>query len=178
MKSRINNLTLCALFTAMIAVCAQLTIPFAVPFTMQSFAIYLSLLCIGAKRTAASTLCYLALGFSGVPVFSAFRGGVQILFQISGGFLIGFLLMIGVFALLSRFFPKKNPVVCLFVSTLPCYALAVVWYVLIFGVKANCFSVSKAFSCCVFPFILPDALKILLAVAVSKKVKKLLPILR
>ncbi|MBQ7131142.1 MAG: biotin transporter BioY [Oscillospiraceae bacterium] len=178
MKSRINNLTLCALFTAMIAVCAQLTIPFAVPFTMQSFAIYLSLLCIGAKRTAASTLCYLALGILGVPVFSAFRGGVQVLFQISGGFLIGFLLMIGVFAFLLRCFPKGNVAVCLFAATLPCYALAVVWYFLVLGVKANYFSVMKAFACCVFPFLIPDVLKILLAVTVSKKVKKLLPILR
>ena len=78
-----------ALFTALMAVCAWITIPFAVPFTMQTFAVMLAAAVLGTRRALLSLILYLALGTVGIPVFSGFTGGFGVLAGPTGGYLIG-----------------------------------------------------------------------------------------
>ena len=66
----------CAIFTALLAICAQIQIPaYVVSITLQTFGIFLALLTLGGFRGCIVVGLYLLLGASGLPVFSGFRGG-------------------------------------------------------------------------------------------------------
>ncbi len=84
-----------ALFSAILAVLAQITIPLptGVPITLQTFAAALCGYYLNAKEGCASVAVYLALGAVGVPVFSGFQGGISRLIGPTGGFLIGFVFL-------------------------------------------------------------------------------------
>lgn len=88
-----RDLTLIALFAALTAVCAQITIPVffsSVPFTLQVFAVLASGAVLGARRGFLSQLVYLLLGAAGVPVFARFHGGAQVLVGPTAGYLWAF----------------------------------------------------------------------------------------
>ena len=85
MKSKAYDLVLIALFAALMALCAWVTVPYAVPFTMQTFGVFLALLLLGGKRGTICMAVYLLLGAVGLPVFSGFRGGVGALVGSTGG---------------------------------------------------------------------------------------------
>ena len=91
MKSKAYDLVLIALFAALMALCAWVTVPYAVPFTMQTFGVFLALLLLGGKRGTICMAVYLLLGAVGLPVFSGFRGGVGALVGSTGGYLVGFI---------------------------------------------------------------------------------------
>ena len=94
MKSTTKDLVFIALSTTIIIVCSFISIPFYVPFTMQTFAIFTIIGLFGTKKAFVSVSLYLLLGAIGLPVFSGFRGGVGNLLGVTGGYLIGFLLII------------------------------------------------------------------------------------
>ena len=87
----LKGMILCALFAALMAVCSWITIPYVVPFTMQTFGVFLALLLLGGKRGTICMAVYLLLGAVGLPVFSGFRGGVGALVGSTGGYLVGFI---------------------------------------------------------------------------------------
>ena len=72
----VYDLVMVALFAALIAVCAWVTVPGAVPFTLQTMGVFLAVGLLGGKRGTASVLVYILLGAVGMPVFSGFSGGV------------------------------------------------------------------------------------------------------
>ena len=82
-KTRTQKMILAALFTAVIAVLSQTAIPtpFDVPLTLQTFAVALCGYTLGIKWGVASVAAYILLGAVGVPVFSGFKGGAQVLFN-------------------------------------------------------------------------------------------------
>jgi len=89
----IRDLTLIALFTALTAVCAWISVPVPAPFvqfTMQTFAVFAVLLVLGGKRGTYAVTAYLLLGAVGAPVFSNFRGGLGVLLGTTGGYILGF----------------------------------------------------------------------------------------
>ena len=94
-SQQIRRVTFLAMFVAVIAVCAQITIPMpsGVSFTLQTFAVALCGYLLGAKYAAAALFVYLLLGAAGAPVFSAFQGGFHVLAGKTGGYLWGFLPM-------------------------------------------------------------------------------------
>ena len=156
------------MFTALICLCSWLMIPFpGVPFTMQTFAVCLSLLVLGGKRGSASIFAYLMLGLCGLPVFSGFQGGFSALVGPTGGFLMGFLLgALGYWALTALGVkPVPAAVACLAIS----YLAGCLWYS--FHYLNGVSSLGAAALQCVVPFLIPDAVKLALAVALSKRLK-------
>ena len=91
-KSAVYDLVVASMFSVVIAICAWITIPFAVPFTMQTFGVFLAIAVLGGKLAAVSILLYILLGVIGIPVFSGFQSGIGVLFQQTGGYVIGFLI--------------------------------------------------------------------------------------
>jgi biotin transport system substrate-specific component len=94
-KPPISDLCHMGLFAAMIAVCAQVSIPmlYGVPMTLQTFAVPLAGVALGARKGALAASAYVALGMAGVPVFAGFAGGIGIIFGRTGGFILSFPLM-------------------------------------------------------------------------------------
>lgn len=96
MKKNVSKLCFAALFTAVITVLSQVAIPFpsGVPITLQTFAVALCGYTLGVKWGLASLLSYTLLGIVGVPVFANFKGGIQVLFGATGGFIFGFFFIV------------------------------------------------------------------------------------
>lgn len=73
-ENKIFNMVVTAVFAAVIAVGAFTSLRIAtIPFTLQSFAVFLALGTIGWKRGTVSVIIYLLLGLVGAPVFRALR---------------------------------------------------------------------------------------------------------
>ena len=92
-RFRTLDLAYIALFAVLMAVCAWITIPLPKPlvqFTMQTFAMFMALTVLGGRRGLYTMLVYLLLGAVGIPVFSGFRGGIGVLLDTTGGYIIGF----------------------------------------------------------------------------------------
>lgn len=90
----IRKLTLCALFTAIIAVLAQVAVPLPfspVPLTGQVIGVMLAAVLLGSRAGVLTIIAYLLLGAAGAPVFSMARGGFHMLTGPTGGYLWGFI---------------------------------------------------------------------------------------
>lgn len=172
-KLRTLDITYCCAFVALIAVCSWISIPTAVPFTMQTFAVFLTLLMLGGKLGCYAIAVYLLLGAVGVPVFAGFSGGIGTLIGTTGGYLLGF------FAITFLYFSMvKNPlqrpmvdIVVLSIGLLLCYSLGTVQFVLIYARDIGEVGVLTALSWCVFPYIIPDFLKLALAFSLAKRLR-------
>ena len=57
-----------AVFAVLIAICSWISIPTTVPFTLQTFAVFLAVGVLGGKRGSLSVLIYILLGAVGIPV--------------------------------------------------------------------------------------------------------------
>lgn len=163
-----------ALAAALIAVGAWITVPAAVPFTMQTFAVFCALLLLGGRYGTMAVGVYLLLGAVGVPVFSGFRGGVGVLFSATGGYLLGFLLMALVYwavtALLGEGLWQR--VTALVGGQVLCYAFGTWWFALVYTQEHGAVGAATALGMGVLPFLLPDAVKLVLALVVTARVKK------
>jgi biotin transport system substrate-specific component len=89
-----TDVALVATFAAFIAVCSivpGVPGPAGVPFTLQTFAVVLAGLVLGARRGLAAVALYLLVGLAGVPVFADHAAGLAVLTGPTGGYLVGFL---------------------------------------------------------------------------------------
>ena len=175
MKSKkILNMTLIALMAAIIAVCSWITVGIGpVPFTLQTFGIFLALRFLGGKKGTAAIGIYMLLGAVGLPVFSGFRGGFGHILCPTGGYILGFLLS-GIVVMIFEKINKKSVVlriICDALSLIACYALGTVWFYFTLGVSKG-MSIMAVLSACVIPFIIPDLIKILLAELICIKTPK------
>ncbi len=164
-----------ALAAAILAVSAWITVPFAVPFTMQTFAVFLVLTVLGGLQGTVAIAVYIAVGAVGAPVFSGFSGGISALLGPTGGYIWGFLIMGAVKLLFEKLF--KNPkldIPALVIGLALCYALGTVWFVLVMRGRGNPFSFGAALMTCVVPYIIPDALKLALAFFTGRRIRKAL----
>lgn len=172
-KGTVYKMALCGLFAAIMAVCSWITIPTAVPFTMQTFAIFCTLGALGGQWGTISVLVYLLVGFAGRPVFAGFSGGISSLFTASGGYLLGFLFTALVYWAITSAFGSKLivSIIAMAAGLIVCYAFGTAWYAFVY-VKDPA-GIFAALGMCVFPFIIPDCLKIALALVISLRVRKL-----
>lgn len=160
-----RKLTRCALFAAMMALCAWIGIPLGhTVFTMQTFGVLLALGILGGKRGTISILCYLLLGAAGLPVFSGFRGGIGAILGPTGGYLWGFLATGLVFWLLEKW---SRPA-AMIAGILVCYACGTIWYMTYTGG-----ALAAVLAQTVLPYLIPDALKLVLALRLTKRLKKI-----
>ncbi len=178
MKFTTKDMVYIALSTTIMVICAFITIPFYVPFTLQTFALFTIIGLFGTKRAFLSVCLYLLLGAVGLPVFSGFQGGVGVLFGVTGGYLFGFLLSTLISGSLLSLFSKKGKVsfpkyaLIMVLGLFACYVFGSVWYLCLYTNSTESISLLSVLSLCVLPFILPDLLKIGLSAYVVKLLKK------
>lgn len=164
----IKNIAFSALFTALMVAFSLMYIPLTVPITLQTFAVFLSLLVLGSKWGLVSVATYMLLGFVGLPVFSGFRSGPSALLSPTGGYLIGLLLICLVYDLLDKIFKGKYKRISLLIGLMLCYFVGSLWY-MIFSGEGSFWAV---FSVCVAPFIIPDIIKLIFAFIIAKRIGK------
>ena len=91
-NSKVSDISLMALFSALTAIGAFITIPIPpVPFTLQIFFAILAGALLGSKRGFISVGVYVLLGLCGLPVFTK-GAGLSYIFQPTFGYLAGFIL--------------------------------------------------------------------------------------
>jgi biotin transport system substrate-specific component len=160
-----------AVFTALTIVCAKITIPLQpVPFTMQTFAVLLAGMVLGARDGAFSQLAYLALIAVNLPV-DAFGRGSAALFGPTGGYLAGF-----VAAAFATGWLVEHARQRLWQRWLAGIVGAAVIH--LFGVPVlaltRTFDLGAAWALGTAPFIVTDAAKALLAAVLTEGGRKLL----
>ncbi len=161
-----------ALGAALITVCAWITVPLTVPFTMQIFAVFLSLILLGGRNGTIAVAVYILLGAIGIPVFSGGKGGFSVLIGPTGGYLWGMLLIGGVYWIGTMLFQRKLWIetALLALGLLMCYAFGTVWF--------SALNPEKGFAAsllvCVVPFLLPDSVKLALALVFGRKLRRIL----
>ena len=179
--SRLRTLDMAyiALFAVLMAVCAWITVPLPKPlvqFTLQTFAMFMALTTLGGRRGLYAMVVYLLLGAVGVPVFSGFRGGLGVLLDTTGGYIIGFAAAALVYWLLTAKLGASLPVkiaACV-LGLAVCYAFGTAWFLVVYARVNGPIGVTTALGWCVFPYIIPDLLKLALAIILSRRVKKFL----
>lgn len=168
MKTR--DLSICALFAAMTAVLAQISIPFpgGVPLTLQLLSISLCGVVLGSKKGFISIVVYIILGAIGLPVFAGFSGGFQNIIGPTGGFLISFPIVAFIVGLVSE---KTDNMYLIFLSTVLGLAINYSIGTLVFASVTGS-SIVVSLTACVIPFIFTDLVKGILATVIGVKLKQ------
>ena len=169
-----KDLALTGIFAALITICSWISIPMAVPFTMQTFGVFMAVEVLGGRRGTIAVLTYLLLGAAGLPVFSGFTGGLGILLGSTGGYIVGFLAAALVMWLIESMFPDTNAVrlLAMLSGLVTCYTLGTVWFMIVYSGANGAVGIMTVLGWCVIPFILPDLIKIALAYLLSRRVRR------
>ena len=164
-----KNIASIGLMTAVLCLLGPISLPIGpVPISLGTFGIYLVCYILGWKKGVLCTITYLLLGMVGVPVFSNFGSGRAKLVGPTGGYLIGYIpmsLIIGIFA--DKFRNNKPmQLVGMVLGTIVVYAIGTAWL----SVSAK-LTFAKALAAGVTPFIVGDAIKIVMAMVLGMPIK-------
>lgn len=168
-KIKTKQMVLIALMTAVTCVLGPLSIPLPfspVPISLTNFAIFLAIFVLGMKNGTISFIIYLLLGAVGVPVFSSFRGGLQVLAGPTGGYLIGFIFLALIMGFALDHFDRKllPTIIGMIIGMVVCYAFGTVWLA-----KLLSLSFKEGLMMGVIPYLPGDAAKIIIAAIVEPK---------
>jgi len=175
-KEILVNKTLCrffgiAIFVALTSLGAFVRIPLPftpVPVTLQTFFVLLSGAFLGSGLGALAQASYLALGLTGLPIFTGTGSGLSYLGGPTTGYLIGFVL--------ASFFLGKNikraqdnlilifSLFCL--ADLLLLASGALWLGFLFG-----FHLPKLLAIGILPFLAADLLKAWASSVIYRKLK-------
>ena len=174
--SRTKAIAFVGLSVALMAVGSWVVIPIGpIPLTLQMFVIPLLICVLPAKWSTAAVFAFIALGGLGVPLFSGFRGGLGALMGPTGGFLLGYLVAVPVAAFFLQAVRKRVDnkgalLACEFAAgmifTVIAYLTGWIQYAAVSGL-----GMEAAFMVSVAPFIVPDIIKVLVAVACAQPIR-------
>jgi biotin transporter BioY len=159
----------------LIGLCAQLAIPVGpVPITAQTFAVLMTGALFGSQRGGLCVLAYIIEGLAGLPVFAFGRSGFAVLLSPTGGYLVGFVAAAYVTGLLAqnqwdrRF---TTTVLAMTLGSIVMYVFSLSWLCCLMGFNKTVLAIG------LYPFIVGDVLKIVLAAVVLPTGWKLLGML-
>lgn len=171
MKLNTKELILCGIFAALIAILAQISIPLpftTIPLTLQIVAIGVTGIILGSKCGFISILIYILIGAMGVPVFAGFKGGLSALLGHTGGFILGFPIMVWIIGYVKeKFNSPMLTVISLVLGLFIDYITGTILFSLITG---N--TIINSIMLCVIPFIIVDFIKLGLAYIVGTTISK------
>lgn len=149
-------------FAVLTALAARIELPIpgtTVPFTFQPLAVILAGALLGARAGAASQVLYLAAGLAGLPVFSSVA-----LLGTSAGYLFAFPFAAYVVGSLAAERAGRN-LVALLAGLATIYAGGLAWLSILFDLPT---AVTLGF----VPFILPDLVKVGIALVITQQLRK------
>ena len=173
-KTSIRTCVNIGVSAAVIAACAQISIPSVVPFTMQTFAVFTVVGLIGMWQGTCAVAIYIALGALGLPVFSGFKGGIGALTGATGGYIFGFLALALIMGAMIKAKPDNIPwaFFSMAVGLFACYAFGSAWFYFFYAANGEVKSVWGILLSCVIPYLLPDAAKAALSQLIVRRCGK------
>lgn len=187
-QSKSRSVVYCAAAIACMTVTAWVTVPIGpVPLSLAPLAVFFTLFALKPLNAFVAITGYVLLGALGLPVFTGFRGGFGAVFGPTGGFIMGD--VIGAFVALSvgkaisrqplltsgksislfgskvsqGFFYRNLVVGIVFMIVL--YLFGWMWLMLSGNLSAG-----AAFAAAVAPFVVPDLLKMVLAIFLAQAI--------
>lgn len=188
--SKTTFMILCGLFAAVTAICSFITIPLGftpVPINLGTLAVFLTGGILGKKYGTLSIVVYVLLGAVGVPVFSGFRGGIGVLAGPTGGYIIGYIAAVFIIGVIADIIAAQGTskemksgsrrqlrdmglyALAMAAGLIICYAFGTAWFMISTSTPLWASLIS-----CVFPFLPGDAIKILAAAILVRKLRPLL----
>lgn len=174
-KSKTRDTVFIALFAVLIAVCSWISIPTAIPFTMQTFGVFFALNFLGGKKGTLCVCIYLMLGLIGIPVYANGTAGIGMILGTTGGYMIGWIFSGLSMWILETLIGRKiwAQSVCMLVGLLACYVIGTAWFMVVYAQTAGAVGLWVALCWCVFPFIIPDLAKLGLVLWLSQRLDKI-----
>lgn len=177
------------MMAAILAVCSWLTIPVGeIAITLQTLGVCLAAGLLGWKRGTVCVAVYILLGICGIPVFSGFKNFYALLAGPSAGYVVGFLftaVIVGVASDLLHLVCKDSEnkilrvilqltvlAVAMVIGVAICYVFGTMWYLWIYKGSATAENLQIALTYCVYPFIVPDLIKIIVATFLVYRLKR------
>ena len=119
-------------------------------------------------------LVYILLGAMGIPVFAGFRGGIGVLFNNTGGYIVGFLCSTLIMWAAESLLGGKLWVqaVSMILGLAACYVVGTAWFMLVYIRNTGAVGVMTVLGWCVIPFLIPDMVKIMLALMLGNVLRK------
>jgi biotin transport system substrate-specific component len=164
---RLRHIGLIVAGALLIFLTARISFPLPgspVPFTMQTFGILVVGGALGLRRGAVAAILYVALGVVGLPFFAEGRGGLQVIWGATGGYLIGFIVaatLVGRLAELGWDRRLGGALGATLLGTLVIYAVGVPWLAVVTGLPAD-----EAIKTGLLQFVIADTLKLVAAAVV------------
>jgi biotin transport system substrate-specific component len=158
--SRFHQVALVVLGTVLLAISAQIQVPFwPVPMTMQTFMVLIIGATYGWRLGGATMVAYLIEGAIGLPVFAQFSAGAHVLVGPTAGYLAGFVAA----ALLTGYLAERGfgrnlatAAISFILGTVVIFAFGLAWLSSLIGVEG-------AITHGLMPFILSEPTKVALA---------------
>lgn len=171
-KINIYQMAGCGIFAAMMCVLAPIAIPIGpIPITLGVFVVMLAGIILGWKLAGTAIFVYVLLGFVGLPVFSGGKGGPGVLVGATGGYIWSFILM----ALWIGFWSQKKIggaiaqrlyfMAVLISSLILCYFCGTLQFTILTNMP-----LSQALKACVYPFVLLDIIKAVVAAIIGYEI--------
>ena len=173
-KFSAKDLAYIAVFAALLAICSWISIPTTIPFTMQTFGVFLTVGLLGGRRGTVAILLFLLMAAVGIPVLAGFTGGLGILLGSTGGYLLGFLLAALLLWGMEHFFGNRLWIlgIGMVIGMAISYLFGTVWFMVVYLRTDGPIGVLTALGWCVFPYIIPDLIKIALALAMTARLRR------
>ena len=165
-----------AVGAVLIAICSWISIPTTVPFTLQTFAVFFVLSVLGGKHGTVSIIIYVLLGIVGVPVFAQFMSGIGVLLRNTGGYIVGFIFMGIIYWLLVGLLGKKLwiQIAAMVIGLIVLYIFGTIWFMAVYAQTNEAVGVGMVLGWCVIPFIIPDLVKLVLALVLARRLSPIL----
>ena len=172
--NKTKDMVYIGMFAVIIAICSWISIPTTVPFTLQTFAVFAAVGILGGKRGTVSVLIYIILGAIGVPVFAGFSGGLGVLMGMTGGYIVGFLFSALLMWGMEKAFGKSRLIlaVSMILGLIVCYAFGTIWFMVVYTNTTGAIGLGAVLGMCVIPFIIPDCIKIVIALLLTDRLRK------
>lgn len=161
-------------FAVLMTICSWIAIPAAVPFTLQTMGVFVTVGLLGGKRGTLAVLVYILLGAVGFPVFTGMTGGIGVLLGNTGGYIAGFLGSALVMWGMEKLFGHKRAVLALsmVLGLLVCYIVGTAWFMYVYMKSTGAIGLGTVLGWCVIPFIIPDLAKIAVAMILTERLKR------
>ena len=154
-RFQVRDLTYIGIFAALMAICAWISIPVPpplIPFTLQTLGVFLAVGLLGGKR---------------------FHGGMGSILGLAGGYIVGFLFTALVMWAMERLPGNRTLVLgaSMVLGLAVCYAFGTAWYMVLYAQRGESAALGSVLAVCVAPFLVPDAIKIALALLLTNRLK-------